>query len=64
MWLHKNIYNLGYCSENKPKLLTQIGKENKKYYSIKFRTWSYSSFNYIYDEFYYNNIKQIPSDSY
>ena len=61
MWLYKSINNLGYCSNIKPKLITHIGKENKKYYSIKFRTWSFISFNFIYDEFYLNNIKHIPS---
>ena len=43
------------------KILKQIGKNNKIYYSIKIRTWSFSSWNYIYNEFYTLKIKKVPS---
>ena len=61
MWFHKIISINGYCNTNKPKIIKILGKSNKIYYSIKFRTWSFSSQNYIYDEFYNSNIKFIPT---
>ncbi len=60
-WLQKLLNNQGYCSDKKFKFLKQIGKNNKIYYSIKIRTWSFSSWNYIYDEFYSSKIKIVPS---
>ena len=62
MWLHKFYSERGYCSAQKPKLKPNIGKENKVYFSYKFRTWTYSSWNWLYDGFYQNKIKIIPSN--
>lgn len=47
----------GYCSDNKPKLSKQIGKNGKIYHSYKLRTWSFSSLNWLYDLFYTRNLK-------
>ena len=60
MFLHKFYSTRNYASKNKPNLSKMIGKGNKVYYSYKFRTYSYSSLNYIYDMFYVNKIKIIP----
>jgi len=62
MLLHKFYSERGYCSAQKPKLKPNIGKENKVYFSYKFRTWTYSSWNWLYDGFYQNKIKIIPSN--
>lgn len=53
-WLHKFYSERGYCSLNKPKKLKQIGigKNNKTSYSYKWRTFTFSSLNWLYDEFY------------
>lgn len=51
-WLHKALSEKGYCSAKKPRTLKQIGSKGQIYYSIKFRTFSFSSLNYIYDMFY------------
>lgn len=63
-WLQKFYAERGYCSPKKPKLLTQIGKGGKIYYSSKIRTWSFSSLNWLYDLFYiYESgkiVKRIP----
>jgi hypothetical protein len=56
------LYERGYCSDLAPKTITQISSQGKIYYSIKFRTWSFSSFNYIYDLFYKNKVKIVPKD--
>jgi ubiquinol-cytochrome c reductase cytochrome b subunit len=55
MWLHKFYSERGYCSSKKPLLKPNIGKNNKVYFSYKFRTWTYSSWNWIYYSFYSNN---------
>jgi ubiquinol-cytochrome c reductase cytochrome b subunit len=60
-WLQKLLSNQGYCNDKKIKLIKQIGKNNKIYYSIKIRTWSFSSWNYIYNEFYSSKIKIVPT---
>lgn len=59
-WLHTFFKKKGYCSLEKPKVKKQIGKNNAVYFSIKFRTFSFSSFNWIYDGFYIESKKTIP----
>lgn len=65
-WLHKFYAERGYCSPEKPKVSKQIGKGGKIYHCYKWRTWSFSSLNWLYNEFYgicpINNkiIKQVP----
>jgi hypothetical protein len=65
-WLQQFYAERGYCSPEKPKLLTQIGKGGKIYFSYKIRTWSFSSLNWLYDLFYQYNVesqklvKRIP----
>ena len=51
-WYHKFFADRGYCSPLKPVVKTQIGKGNRVYYSIKFRTFSFKSLNTLYDSFY------------
>lgn len=50
-----------YCSAEKPKVKKQIGKNNSVVFSIKFRTFSFSNLNYIYDCFY---VKQKTNESF
>jgi hypothetical protein len=61
MWLHTYLYTRGYCSATKPKILKKIGKNGKIYHSMKIRSWSFTSFNFIYDSFYHNNVKILPN---
>lgn len=51
-FLYTFLSERGYCTRKKPKLSVQIGKDNKKVHSIKFRTFSFSSFNFLHDAFY------------
>lgn len=51
-WLHLFFNQNGYCSKQKLRVAKQIGKNNKIYFSCKFRTFSFSSFNYLFDLFY------------
>lgn len=72
-WLHKFFYEKGYSSPKKPIVKKQIGKKNSIYFSIKFKTFSFSSLNFLYDSFYstnkdtierYQNIKRVPTNIY
>ena len=63
-WLHIFFSEKGYCSTEKLKLSKQIGKHNKIYFSCKFRTFSFSSFNFLHDSFYVKNRKKVPQEIY
>lgn len=60
LWLHKLIANLGYCSVTVPKLLTRLGTGGKLRYVLRFKTFSFVSFNWISEAFYVNNVKVVP----
>nr|YP_001315107.1 putative site-specific DNA endonuclease [Chlorokybus atmophyticus]ABO15137.1 putative site-specific DNA endonuclease [Chlorokybus atmophyticus] len=59
-WFHKFFAEKGYCSYEKVIPKTHIGKNGKIYYSYKFRSWSFSSLNWLYDLFYNKKKKRIP----
>lgn len=61
LWLHSLISNLGYCNSTEPKLQKRLGVKDKIRYVIRFKTFTYSSFNWIYDLFYIKNVKIVPS---
>lgn len=64
-FLHRFFSEKGYCSNQKPKLSKQIKKQNKVYFSCRFRTFSYSSLNYLYDLFYTKQgKKRVPLEIY
>lgn len=60
IWLHNLVSNLGYCNSNIPKIETRLNKRNIVRKIIRFRTWTYSSFNWIHDLWYINEKKSIP----
>ena len=60
LWLHNLIANLGYCNPNIPKTQTRLGKKGIVRKIIRFGTWTYSSFNWIHEIWYLNNIKTVP----
>lgn len=60
-WLHKFFAEKGYSSPKKPVLKKQIGKKNSIFFSIKFKTFSFSSLNFLYDSFYSTNIVKVSS---
>jgi len=64
LWLHKTLFELGYCTSNLPIISSRIGINNNIRYIYRFRTFTYSSFNWIYDSFYIHNsnsVKIVPS---
>jgi ubiquinol-cytochrome c reductase cytochrome b subunit len=59
-WLHNLLSDLGYCTKNKPKINTRLGVKGVVRKIIRFKTWTYSSFNWIHDLWYTNNTKIVP----
>lgn len=59
-YLQNLFYKNGYCSSSERKREKSIGKSGKIYYSIRTRTFSFASFNYLYDAFYIEKKKVVP----
>lgn len=62
LYLHSLIANLGFCNTNIPKIYTRLGKKGKIRKYIRFSTWTYTQFNYIYNAWYSNNVKILPNN--
>lgn len=62
IWFHEILSERGYCNKTIPKLTSRIGKEGKIRYISRFKTYTYSSFNWIHEIFYQNNRKIIPQN--
>lgn len=60
MWFYNIFATLGYCTTIVPKLFKRIKKDNTVYFGFKFRTYSFSSFIWLYDAFYINGVKHLP----
>lgn len=60
LWLHNLISSKGYCNTTNPILTTRINKGGKIRKIARFRTWTYTSFNWIHDIWYDNGIKKVP----
>jgi ubiquinol-cytochrome c reductase cytochrome b subunit len=62
LWLHSLFSELGYCNSNVPEIQTRLGSKGIVRKIIRFRTWTFSSFNWIHDLWYINGIKVIPKN--
>ena len=62
LWLHGLFSELRYCSSNLPEIQRRLGLKGKVRKIIRFRTFTYTSFNWIHDMWYINGIKIIPSN--
>lgn len=51
---------MGYCTNPNPKIFYEKGPEDYIEYSIQFNSYTYQSFNWIYDIWYQNDIKKVP----
>nr|UEP17195.1 hypothetical protein [Russula sp.] len=60
LFLHKLVSELGYCNSKLPIITTKLGSKGKIRKIIRFSTWTYTSFNWIYDLWYNNKIKHVP----
>ena len=60
MFLHKLLSELGYCNSKIPVITSRLSSKGKIMKIIRFSTWTYTSFNWIYDLWYDNKVKHIP----
>jgi ubiquinol-cytochrome c reductase cytochrome b subunit len=60
LYLHKILSTLGYCNTKIPIITTRLGPKGKILKIIRFSTWTYLSFNWIYESWYDKNIKRLP----
>lgn len=60
LWLHNLISALGYCPTTIPTIFTRLAPGGKLRYVIRFKTFSFISFNWIYEAFYVNGVKVVP----
>lgn len=60
LWLHKRLFELGYCKRELPLIQTRLNLKGELRYYYRFRTFTYSSFNWIYESFYVNGRKILP----
>jgi len=59
--LRQILGRYGYVNlKSKPKVRKQIGKKGKIYYSIKFSTWTFTSFENIWQDWYSTGQKSLP----
>ena len=60
LWLHQVISSLGYCKPEIPVIQTRKRTNGQIRYIYRFRTYTFSSFNWIYEQFYPNKRKVVP----
>ena len=59
-YLHKILSELEYCNPKVPVVTSRLGTKGKLRKIVRFSTWTYTSFNWIHDIWYKNNIKRVP----
>jgi len=67
LWLHQVISKLGYTDKNIPKIYLKkgsalVGDLNEIRYYYRFRSFTFASFNWIYDAFYPNKTRKVIPD--
>lgn len=61
-YLYNFLWIRGYCSNNEPRLYTRkISGSDKVYYGYEFNTFSFTSLVWIYNLFYINGTKVVPT---
>lgn len=61
-WIQKFLADKGYCNNKPRKVTKQIGKKGNLYYSLKFHTFTFASFQTLRENFYINNMKKVPQN--
>lgn len=66
-WLYEMMKKGGICSTNLPPVKSAVGPRGRIYYSCKFATYSFASFNWIHQAFYANCndagcLKRVPPE--
>lgn len=59
--LHDFLFAVGYCNRSDTSIIIkELGKKGKLFKTRCFNTWTYTSFDWIYDMWYKNNVKTVP----
>lgn len=58
--LHNYLSAAGYCNPAIPTISRKLGKKGKLYKNMSFNTWTYTSFDWIYDIWYKDKTKLVP----
>lgn len=61
-WQHNFIAQLGYCNLKIPKIQKRFSTKGEQWYIIWFHTYTYTSLNILYIEWYINNVKHVPQN--
>lgn len=59
-YLHKLLSEAGYCNSKVPSTTTRLGNKGKLRSVVRFSTWTYTSFNFLRDEWYQEDKKHVP----
>lgn len=62
LWLHSLLASRGYCNEYIPKIQTKLGSKGLVRKILRIHTWTYTSFNFIHDLFYFEKVKRVPNN--
>lgn len=60
LWFHNYVAELGYCTSAIPKLGNRLGTKGKIRTVSRFKTFTFSSFDWIHEAFYINRVKIVP----
>ena len=60
LFLHQLFSELDYCNPKFPVIKKRLGSKGQITKIVRFSTWTYTSFNWIYDLWYNNKIKHVP----
>lgn len=63
LWLHNQLAVAGYCNSDIPIVGQRLAKGGEVIKTISFSTWTYTSFNWIHDLWYENNVKVVPKST-
>nr|YP_009722339.1 hypothetical protein [Morchella importuna]QGN66741.1 hypothetical protein [Morchella importuna] len=60
LWLHNQLATAGYCNPTVPTIGKKLGKKGKVRKIIRFATWTYTSFDWIYNLWHVKDVKVVP----
>jgi ubiquinol-cytochrome c reductase cytochrome b subunit len=61
LYLHRLLSDSGYCNSKVPVIGTRLGIGGKVRKTVRFSTWTYTSFNWIHELWYVNGTKCVPN---
>jgi ubiquinol-cytochrome c reductase cytochrome b subunit len=57
LWSHNFLAERGYCNQTLPLIKSRIGNKGKIRYTLRIKTWTYTSLNEMRKKYYLNNKK-------